>query len=93
MTATRTILCALAVLLALPLVLFGVYFLNGSLEQFPTDEQQGAVRITTSLGLLVFALLETVVLIALLRKGKSSLRADATRSQVKNEDPATTSRR
>jgi hypothetical protein len=93
MKATRTILCALAVLLALPLVLFGVYFLNGSLEQFPTDEQQGAVRITSSLGFVVFALLETVVLIALLRKGKSRLNGDATRSPVQNEEPATTSRR
>lgn len=37
------------------------YFLHGSLEEFPTEEQQGKVKIGTSMMIFFFTLLEIVL--------------------------------
>ena len=65
-TAAKAILWLLAVALAVLALLFGAYFVHGSLEQFPTDEQQGKARIVAGLGFILFALLATAV-VAVLR--------------------------
>jgi NADH:ubiquinone oxidoreductase subunit 5 (subunit L)/multisubunit Na+/H+ antiporter MnhA subunit len=62
----------LAVALTIPVLVFGFYFLYGSFEQFPTEEQQGKVRIVSALGFAVFALLEAIVIALLLRHRKST---------------------
>lgn len=67
MTLKRQILWVLVVALAIPVMLFGAYFVQGSFEQFPTDEQQEKARIAAALGFILFAGLETSVVIALLR--------------------------
>ena len=71
--AVRASLWLLAVSLVVPMLLFGAYFLNGSLEQFPTAEQQSTVRIVSGFGFIVFALLEAIVIISL-RRGSLSTR-------------------
>ncbi len=62
----------LAVLLVVPVFLFGVYFLDGSLEQFPIAEQQGKVGIVSGVGFIFFALLEAIVMISLCRCSSSA---------------------
>jgi len=56
----------------MPILLLGVYFVHGSLEDFPTDEQQGKVRIVSGAGIFIFTLLEALVVVALLRGRKSN---------------------
>lgn len=66
-TMTKVFLWLLLVALAVPMILFAAYFVHGSLEEFPTDEQQDKVRVVSGIGFLVFASLETVVIVALRR--------------------------
>ncbi len=88
--AVRTSLWLLAIALVVPVLLFGAYFLHGSLEQFPTEEQQGKVRIVSGLGFILFALLEAIVIVALLRGSKSTIdnrRVSAAQPPVPAERP------
>ena len=71
-TAVRASLWALAAALAIPILLFGAYFVHGSLEDFPTDEQQDKVRIVSGAGVLILTLPEALVIAALLRGRKSN---------------------
>ena len=63
----KLVLWGLAVVLAVPLVLSALAFINGSLEMFPTAEQHAKERIAASVSLLFFAAIETAVLTALFR--------------------------
>ncbi len=64
----KATLWSLVFALAFPLVLFAVYFVNGSLESFPTSEQHEKARIGAGLNFMFFAALEAIVLFFLLRK-------------------------
>jgi hypothetical protein len=63
----RLILWLLLVALAVPALLLSAYFVHGSLEEFPTDEQQEKVRLVSGVGFLIFAGLEALVIAALRR--------------------------
>jgi len=63
----------------MPILLLGVYFVHGSFEDFPTDEQQGKVRIVSGAGIFIVTLLEALVVVALLRGRKSTPGAVAMR--------------
>ena len=79
---------SLAIALVVPLILFGAYFLHGSLEQFPADEQQGTARMVSGLGFVFFALLELIVVIELLRKRKPNSSVVAAQSALQAAGPA-----
>ena len=68
MPAVRdAVLWMLAAALAVPALLMAAYFVHGSLEEFPTDEQQDKVRLVSGLAFLIFAGLEVLVIVALRR--------------------------
>jgi len=56
---------ALAVVFAFPLFLSALYLVQGSLEMFPTEEQQGSVRIAAFVSFIFFATLEAVIVVGL----------------------------
>ena len=70
----RAVLWMLAIALAVLLLLLGAYFVHGSLEEFPTSEQQDKVRLVSGIGLLLFSGLEALVLFALWAKRPPRLR-------------------
>lgn len=79
-------LWSLVAALSVPVFLFGIYFLHGSLEQFPTDEQVGKAHLIAGFGFILFMLLEAIALFALLRG--SRLRTGAAPSTTRAEtDP------
>ncbi len=62
----------LIVILAIPLIASAFYFLNGSLESFPTQDQQDQVRLFAGLSFLILAILESAVIGSLIfRRSKS----------------------
>ena len=63
----RILLWCVAVLLLLLMVLSGAGFLHGSLELFPTEEQQRQVRWGYGAAFVGFALLELLVAVWLWR--------------------------
>ncbi len=65
--AFRFVLWVLAGVLGVPVGLSMIWFIHGSLEMFPTDEQQTAARIAASVSFLFFATIETAVLTILFR--------------------------
>ena len=66
----KLIIKFLIALLALPLVGFVLYFVQGSLEEFPTPEQQEKVRIVSGMGMAILLFAEGVLFL-ILRKIKS----------------------
>ena len=66
--ALRLMLMLAAVALAVPLLLFAAWFLGGSLEAFPTAEQQDKARLAAGTGLVVLALVEVWIVARLLRR-------------------------
>ena len=60
-------LWTLAALLLVPLGLSLLALIHGSLEMFPTPEQQAKARIAASVSILFFAAIETAVLTILFR--------------------------
>ena len=69
-SAVQTALWLLAGALAVLLLLLAGYVVQGSLEQFPTDEQQGKTRIGALLGFVVLAVLEIAVVVKAIRSAK-----------------------
>jgi hypothetical protein len=63
----RGLLRCIAVLLILLVIVSGMSFVSGSLELFPTEEQDSKARLVSGAALAVFSLLELVVLIWLSR--------------------------
>jgi lysylphosphatidylglycerol synthetase-like protein (DUF2156 family) len=61
----RFALWVVAVLLLLLLLLSGMAFVHGSLELFPTEEQQDKARLFFGSAFVLFALLELVAVAAL----------------------------
>ena len=57
----KVALWSLAVALAVPLFLFAAYFVHGSFEEFPTEEQHEKARLAAAVGFLFFAALEAIV--------------------------------
>ena len=51
------------VIVFIVLVMFVLYFFNGSLEMFPTPEQQEKVHIVSSMGIAVTMIIEIVLII------------------------------
>lgn len=63
----RICLWLVAVCLATLLLFSAAYLVCGSLEQIPTQEQQDKVHIGATVGIILFATLETIVVISLVR--------------------------
>ncbi|MAY73049.1 MAG: hypothetical protein CME82_16540 [Halomonas sp.] len=64
----RILLWCVAVLLLVLMLLSGAGFLQGSLELFPTEEQQRQVRWVYGAAFVAFALLELLVAVWLWRE-------------------------
>ena len=64
----RILLWCIAVLLLVLMLLSGAGFLYGSLELFPTEEQQRQVRWVYGVAFVAFALLEVLVAVWLWRE-------------------------
>ncbi|WP_306169408.1 hypothetical protein [Halomonas sp. MMSF_3323] len=64
----RTLLWCVAVLLLVLMLLSGAGFLQGSLELFPTEEQQRQVRWGYGVAFVGFAVLELLVAVWLWRE-------------------------
>jgi hypothetical protein len=77
-------LSLLGLVFALLLLLDVAYFIHGSLELFPTQEQQGKIKGIAALAGFGFALVELVIL-ALLRR--LCARTHRTRNSVKASTP------
>ena len=56
-----------AIVLAFPVVLSALYFVHGSLEMFPTEEQHAQARIAAAISFVFFAAIEALIGIALWR--------------------------
>ncbi len=65
------VLSLLAILFAILLLIDAIWFFHGSLELFPTDEQQGKIRSIAVLTGCGFALAEAAVLLLLGRLFRS----------------------
>jgi hypothetical protein len=63
----RVLLWSAAIMLAVPLVLSVLYFFHGSFETFPTEEQHGEARIAAAVVFVIFASIESGVLVGLWR--------------------------
>ena len=64
----KTFRIIIAIIIALAIVLDIFLFVSGSLEMFPTAEQIEKGRIVCGLFLVVFAIIETFVLIKIFKK-------------------------
>lgn len=63
----RALLWCAAVLLFFLLLVSGAAFVQGSMELFPTEEQEGKLRLVYGALLALFGLLEFVVVVCLRR--------------------------
>jgi thiol:disulfide interchange protein len=71
MKVLSLIIKSIMALLALPLFGFILYFFRGSLEEFPTDEQQEKVRVVSGVFIAGLLLVE-LLLFLIVRKIKPS---------------------
>lgn len=55
---TKWIITVAMILVLFLILVFALYYFHGSLEMFPTEEQQGKVRGVTSLIMIVLIILE-----------------------------------
>ena len=68
----KTILNILICVVLLFLIFFVSYFFNGSLEMYPTEEQQEKVRLITGLLSILLAIIEMVLVLLRFRIAKQS---------------------
>jgi hypothetical protein len=68
----RALLWCAAILLLLLMLVSGAAFVRGSLELFPTEEQESKVRLVYGSAFVVFGLLELAVAIWLRRVSRPS---------------------
>jgi hypothetical protein len=71
MKALSLIIKSIMALLTLPLIVFIIYFFRGSLEEFPTDEQQEKVQLVSGVFIAGLLLVE-LLLFLIVRKIKPS---------------------
>ena len=68
----KTILNILICVVLLFLIFFVSYFFNGSLEMYPTEEQQEKVRLITGLLSILLAIIEMVLVLLRFRIAKQT---------------------